>query len=186
IEAFYEQAISHIGNKDSYKRWSNQFMWQVARHSVSEELTVYPELEKHLGEAGRQMADSDRKDHKYVKDRLNMLESMESMSEGHIAMLKDVMDHLKTHMKQEEEHDLPLLEEKLSDSESAAISKSFERTKGLVPTHPHPSAPDRPPFESIVGMLLMPIDKLRDMVSKFPSKQERDAVAQAAKVKSVN
>jgi hemerythrin superfamily protein len=186
IEAFYNQAISHIGDKDGYTRWSNQFMWQVGRHSISEELTVYPELEKHLGEPGRHMAESDRGEHQYVKDRLKMLESMESMSEGHIAMLKDVMDHLKTHMKEEEEHDFPRLEEKLSDSESAAIAKSFERTKGIVPTRAHPNAPSHPPFESVVGMLTMPIDKLRDMVSKFPSKQERDSVAEAAKIRSVN
>lgn len=38
-------------------------MWQVARHSISEELTVYPELGKHLGEAGNQMAESDRAEH---------------------------------------------------------------------------------------------------------------------------
>jgi hypothetical protein len=115
-----------------------------------------------------------------------MLESMESMSEDHIAMLKDVMQHLKTHMKEEEEHDFPRLEERLSDSESAAIAKSFECTKGIVPTRAHPHAPDHPPFENLVAMLTMPIDKLRDMVSKFPSKQERDSVAEAARMKSVN
>lgn len=111
---------------------------------------------------------------------------MESMSEGHISMLNDIMSHLKAHMKEEEEHDLPKLEEKLSDSETTNIAKSFEHTKGIVPTHSHPNAPNRPPFESLAGMLAMPMDKLRDMVSKFPSTQERDAVVEAAKVRGVN
>ncbi|KAH6901902.1 hypothetical protein BKA70DRAFT_1113386 [Coprinopsis sp. MPI-PUGE-AT-0042] len=143
IEAFYEQAISNIGNKDGYERWSNQFVWQVARHSISEELCVYPELGKHLGEAGHKMAESDCEDHQYVKDRLKAMESMEVMSEHHVASLKDVMSKLKEHMKDEEEHNFPKLEETLSDSETASIAKSFERTKLIVPTRSHPNAPDR-------------------------------------------
>ena len=69
IEAFYDQAIASIGNKDGFTRWCNQFVWQVARHSASEEISVYPELGKHLGEEGQRMAESDRADHQYVKDR---------------------------------------------------------------------------------------------------------------------
>jgi hypothetical protein len=41
--------------------------------------------------------------------------------------------------------------------------------KGLVPTHPHPAAPDQPPLEAIVGMIQAPIDKLYDRVMRsFP------------------
>lgn len=80
----------------------------------------------------------------YVKDRLKAIESMEVMSDKHIATLKDVMSRLKDHMKEEEEHDFVKLEEKLSDADSATIAKSFERTKIIVPTRPHPTAPDRP------------------------------------------
>ena len=110
-----------------------------------------------------------------------MMESMQTMSEGHIALLKEVMVKLREHMLEEESNDFPKLEAVLSDSESSTIAKAFERTKGLVPTHPHPSAPNKPPFESIVGFFATPIDKLRDMVSKFPSVEERKAVAEAAK-----
>ena len=36
----------------------------------------------------------------------------------------------------------------------------------------HPGAPDKPPFETIVGLLTAPIDKLRDMFETFPSDEE--------------
>lgn len=173
--------MANVGNKCAYERWSNQFVWQVARHSISEELCVYPELTKHLGEAGHKMAEDDREDHQYVKDRLKAIESMEVMSDKHIATLKDVMPRLQTHMKEEEEHDFVKLEEKLSDADSATIAKSFERTKIIVPTRSHPSAPDHPPFESIAGLFATPIDMLRDMVAKFPTSEERDRAADAAK-----
>lgn len=42
--------------------------------------------------------------------------------------------------------------------------------KGRVPTHPHPMAPDRPPFETVVSMLQAPLDKLYDTVARvFPA-----------------
>lgn len=39
----------------------------------------------------------------------------------------------------------------------------------------HSSAPDQPPFETVVGMMSAPMDKLKDMdmFAKFPSSDER-------------
>lgn len=38
---------------------------------------------------------------------------------------------------------------------------------------PHPSAPDKPPFETIVGLMSAPIDKVMDMFAKFPSEEDK-------------
>jgi len=46
--------------------WANQFRWELARHSVGEELLLYPAFEKHLGAEGKKMADEDRADHQTV------------------------------------------------------------------------------------------------------------------------
>jgi hypothetical protein len=42
--------------------WQNQFTWELARHSVAEELVVYPAMEQHVPN-GAAMADRDRKEH---------------------------------------------------------------------------------------------------------------------------
>jgi hypothetical protein len=42
------------------------------------------------------------------------------------------------------------------------------RTKKFVPTHSHPNAPDKPPFETVVGLMTAPLDKLQDVFKKFP------------------
>ena len=44
-------------------RWARQLTWEVARHAVGEEIVVYPLMEKHLGDKGRELADHDRKEH---------------------------------------------------------------------------------------------------------------------------
>jgi len=32
----------------------------------------------------------------------------------------------------------------------------------------HPNAPNKPPFETVAGLLAAPLDKLRDLFEKFP------------------
>jgi len=32
----------------------------------------------------------------------------------------------------------------------------------------HPNAPNKPPFETVAGLMAAPIDKLRDLFEKFP------------------
>jgi len=73
-------------------------------------------------------------------------------------------------MKNEELVDLPTLEKALTGDVTADIAKSFERTKMFTPTRSHPSAPDKPPFETVVGLLAAPIDRLADLFRKFPDK----------------
>jgi len=65
IFQYYDQYASarDKGDVDAQERWARQLIWEVARHSIGEELVVYPLLEKNLGERGRAMADTDRAEH---------------------------------------------------------------------------------------------------------------------------
>jgi hypothetical protein len=69
--------------------------------------------------------------------------------------------------------DLPALEEKLNTSDSEGMAKSFQRTKKFVPSRSHPMAPNRPPFETVAGLLAAPIDRLADMFRKFPDEDDK-------------
>lgn len=72
------------------------------------------------------------------------------------------------HTKEEEQHDLPTLEQYLSQAESESYSRSFGRTKMFVPSRSHPMAPNKPPFETAVGLLMAPIDHLADLFREWP------------------
>lgn len=85
-----------------------------------------------------------------------------------IPTIKELMANLSEHIKEEESHDLPKLEEALSEEDSKSYAKSFGRTKMFVPSRSHPSAPDKPPFETVVGLLTAPIDHLADLFRKWP------------------
>lgn len=62
----YAENIRKATDDDTRARWQNQFTWELARHSIGEELVVYPAFAKHLGPKGKEMADKDRAEHQTV------------------------------------------------------------------------------------------------------------------------
>ena len=63
----YYQNILDASDNDTATRWQNQFVWELARHSIAEELVVYPAFEKNLGDKGHQIAEKDRTEHQTVR-----------------------------------------------------------------------------------------------------------------------
>jgi len=51
---------------NTIKRWQNQFTWELARHSVAEEIVVYPAFETYLPN-GEGMAEKDQSQHQTVR-----------------------------------------------------------------------------------------------------------------------
>ena len=78
------------------------------------------------------------------------------------------MEVLSQHIKEEETDNLPALDKQLDAADAESMAKSFGRTKAFVPSRSHPSAPNKPPFETVVGLMTAPIDHLGDMLRKFP------------------
>lgn len=70
LEKCYNNIIDAKDN-DQATRWQNQFTWELASHSIAEELVVYPSFAKVLGEQGKQMADKDRAKHQSVSCHLS-------------------------------------------------------------------------------------------------------------------
>lgn len=66
IEQAYKNILS-AQTSDEKVRWRNQFTWELARHSIAEELIVYPQFEKLLP-SGKEMADHDRQKHLKVSN----------------------------------------------------------------------------------------------------------------------
>lgn len=62
LEECYNEVVNS-NDQDRRQRYGNQFTWELARHSVGEELVLYPAFERHMGSVGYQMAETDRKDH---------------------------------------------------------------------------------------------------------------------------
>ncbi|CAG8898311.1 unnamed protein product [Penicillium egyptiacum] len=166
IESYYGKIITSK-DPDEQTRFQNMFTWELARHSIGEELVIYPLFEKMFSD-GVQMANKDRDQHMQVKKQLKAFQNMTPSEAQFIPTIRDLMEHLSEHIKEEESDDLPRLEAALTQEDSEDCSRTFGRTKMFVPSRSHPSAPDKPPYETAVGLLTAPIDHLADLFRKWP------------------
>jgi len=172
LETYYKEIINNPTDIDHATRYGNQFTWELARHSVAEELLVYPAMEKYMGAKGKAHAELDRQQHHEVKILLKEFQNMDPASSSYIPKLKQIWSLLEKHIAEEEGSDLPALEAALSSAEnrgsSESLAKNFGRTKMFVPSRSHPSAGENPYFEGPMGMLAAPIDHIADIFRKFP------------------
>lgn len=77
LEQYYNEVINS-DDVDHQTRYGNQFTWELARHSVAEELLVYPAMERYMGSEGHEHAEKDRQEHHRVSAApiSNMLRTM--------------------------------------------------------------------------------------------------------------
>lgn len=103
-----------------------------------------------------------------VKEQLKEFQNMKPSHSDYESTLKALMGDLSKHIEEEEKDDLPKLEDALTTEESEELATSFGRTKIFVPSRSHPSAPDKPPFETVIGLMTAPIDHLADLFRTWP------------------
>ncbi|KAL9130376.1 MAG: hypothetical protein Q9217_001434 [Psora testacea] len=168
LEDYYNTIMKATDDKDTQTRYQNQFTWELARHSIGEELVVYPAMEKYMGADGKTKAEKDRQEHQSVKEQLYKFQNLKAGSADFIPTLEALMKDLSQHIKEEESDDLPALEKAIDGAESENLATSFDRTKMFVPSRSHPSAPNRPPFETVAGLMAAPMDYIGDLFRKFP------------------
>ncbi len=61
----YYNCVVNSKDLDEQERYGNAFIWELARHSIAEEIVVYPAFERDIKD-GRGIADKDRAQHKNV------------------------------------------------------------------------------------------------------------------------
>ncbi|KAI1779351.1 hypothetical protein F4818DRAFT_404255 [Hypoxylon cercidicola] len=171
IEEHYNKIVNS-SDPDTQRRYQNAFVWELTRHAIAEELVVYPSIETGVND-GKIMADKDRAEHQVTKEQLYKFQNMKPEDKDFIPTLETLMTDLKQHIKEEEEHDLVKLEEALLPKRSRDLAQQFEMTKAFTPTRSHPSAPNKPPFETAAGLMAAPLDKLRDMFRAWPNEPSR-------------
>ncbi|EXL65636.1 hypothetical protein FOPG_18146 [Fusarium oxysporum f. sp. conglutinans race 2 54008] len=155
LKEYYNEVVTST-DLDHQQRYGNQFTWELARHSVGEELIVYPAFEKYLG----------------PKELLKEFQNMKPKEPEYIPKLKELWAVLSKHIEEEEHSDLPALEGALQKhtGDSESMAKTFGLTKAFVPSRSHPSAGEHPPFETVMGLITAPIDHIADIFRKFPNK----------------
>jgi hemerythrin-like domain-containing protein len=138
---------------------------EVARHSVAEEMYVYPAARKILPN-GDELIDEEIEEHAEVEELLKRWEDMDGDDPEFMAVFEQIRDGLLHHIDEEEEPKLfPEMQAALSREEQEDLGAKITKAKKLAPTRPHPSAPDGPPGDKILGPPVGLMDRMRDLMS---------------------
>jgi hemerythrin-like domain-containing protein len=137
---------------------------EIMRHSIAEEMYVYPAMSKHLPK-GEETVEHDKKEHQELEEAMKALEGVDGSSAEFETALNRVEELLRHHANDEETEQFPQLRANIPEQELVEIGKKVETAKKAAPTRPHPGAPHSELFHKAVGPGVGMIDKLRDKLT---------------------
>jgi hemerythrin superfamily protein len=137
---------------------------ELVRHSVAEEMYVYPAMKKHLPN-GDEAVQHDTEEHKELEQTMKELEAVKPDDARFDELIQQLETTLVDHIDDEEADQFPELRARVPRSELVEIAGKVETAKKLAPTRPHPSAPNAEVFHKLVGPGVGLVDRLRDKLT---------------------
>ena len=142
---------------------------ELLRHSVAEEMYVYPAMKDHLPE-GESRVQHDVEEHQQLVETMKELEDVDSADPRFLQTLGRLETVLRDHVSDEENDQFPLLRAHLTREQLVEIGSKVETAKKAAPTRPHPSAPHSELFHKTLGPGVGLVDRLRDKLTGRPNK----------------
>lgn len=158
------QQIKVSTNAEERRDLADTVISELVRHSVAEEMFVYPAMRKHLPD-GDQAVDHDIKEHKELEQTMKKLEAVGADDPGFNQLLGQLETVLRDHVQDEEADQFPGLRAQVPRAELVEIAKKVEAAKKVAPTRAHPLAPNNPVFHKLVGPGVGLVDRLRDTLT---------------------
>jgi hemerythrin superfamily protein len=137
---------------------------ELVRHSVAEEMYVYPAMREHVPD-GESQVQHDTEEHQQLEEIMKELEGLETEDPSFLEAIGRLEAVLRDHVSDEEKDQFPLLRARLSTEDLVELGQKVETAKKLAPTRPHPSAPHSELFHKLVGPGVGMVDRLRDKLT---------------------
>ncbi|KAK1834014.1 hypothetical protein QBC39DRAFT_399895 [Podospora conica] len=153
-------AYSQLLNTKPEERGSpNEFIWDLYRYLIVEDLVMTPALDNHVaggGERHRRLSD----DHESINGKLRHMQLFSPDSASFEAALRAIWIDLEPHIREEATAtgDLARLEEGMSRAASEALGRKYDNIKGLLQKpYGNDGVPDA---ETLAALLAMPRQEL--------------------------
>jgi hemerythrin superfamily protein len=160
VEELFEQ-IEQATDPGQRRELTDQVITELVRHSVAEEQYLYPAAREHIPD-GDAIVDGEIADHNEVEEALKALEGIDADDPDFMRTFRRMSEDVKEHVQEEEDELFPLLREHASAQELRDLGEKVQRAKKVAPTRPHPSSPDTPPLNKILGPGVGLVDRARD------------------------
>jgi hemerythrin superfamily protein len=156
--------ISATAGTDERRDLTDQLIAELVRHSVAEEMYVYPAIRDHLPD-GDQAVQHDIEEHKELEQLMKQLEGADAGTTEFEDTLRKLQRVLVDHVRDEETEQFPQLRAHIPAAELVRLKEKVELAKKVAPTRPHPSAPNAELFHKLVGPGVGLVDRLRDRLT---------------------
>jgi hemerythrin superfamily protein len=137
---------------------------EVVRHSVAEEMYVYPAMSEAL-EHGDDTVEHDKEEHNKLERIMKDLEGVDGDDPRFDALVGDMTEALRHHADDEETQQFPRMREQIPQEQLVELRRKVEAAKKIAPTRPHPDAPNEELFHKMAGPGVGLVDRLRDRLS---------------------
>ncbi|TDU83954.1 hemerythrin HHE cation binding domain-containing protein [Kribbella voronezhensis] len=160
--------ITTTADAEQRRDLTDQLIAELVRHSVAEEMFVYPAMRDHLPN-GDQAVEHDTQEHKELETLMKQLEGADTGSAEFDDALGNLRRVLLDHVRDEETDQFPQLRAHIPAAKLIDLKEKVELAKKVAPTRPHPSAPNSELFHKLVGPGVGLVDRLRDHLTNRPT-----------------
>src|SRR5690625_2498008 len=137
---------------------------EVMRHSVAEEMHVYPVMETHLPN-GAEEVEHDKQEHDEIVDVMKQMEDLDADDPSFMGQVGELQSQLHHHADDEENDQFPKLRANVPAKDLVSLRATVETAMKLAPTRPHPNAPHSELFHKTIGPGVGMVDRLRDALT---------------------
>ena len=144
------------------KDLADQVTIELVRHSVAEEVLVYPKVENQVS---KEEADHARKEHAEAEETLHRLEKLEADDPGFDDELATLMEEIRHHIADEEGQMFAHMRQVIDAEELRKLGSRVEAFKKVAPTRPHPNVPHEALPRAAAGAPASLFDRMRDLAT---------------------
>jgi hypothetical protein len=149
-------------DKERRKTLTEQVTIELVRHSVAEEVIVYPEVEDKVS---KEEAEHAREEHAEAEETLQRLEKLDADDPDFDDELATLMKEIRHHIEDEEGEMFKHMRETIDADELRKLGERVEAFKKVAPTRPHPNVPNETFARVAAGPAASLFDRMRDLAS---------------------
>ena len=148
--------------KSRRKAVTEQVTIELVRHSVAEEVLVYPQVE---AKVSAEEAEHAREEHAEAEETLHRLEKLDPDDPSFDEELDTLMAEIRHHIEDEEGDIFAHMRQVIDADELRKLGSRVEAFKKVAPTRPHPNVPNEALPRTAAGPAASLFDRMRDVAS---------------------
>jgi hemerythrin superfamily protein len=148
--------------KSRRKDLTDQVTIELVRHSVAEEILVYPQVEDKVS---ADEAEHAREEHAEAEETLKRLEKLDADDPVFDDELATLMAEIRHHIEDEEGQMFAHMRQAIAGDELRKLGSRVEAFKKVAPTRPHPNVPNQPLPRAAAGPAASLFDRMRDLAT---------------------